>query len=93
MSMACQTSVDNFELVNRFLCFLLLKNMLYEIQNYGETERVLELHVAQTGKYYLWCYSSERHVRSITAVLFVVETLHLVGHSDTSWVLEEDKAS
>lgn len=49
MSMACQTSVDNFELVNRFLCFLLKKNMLYEIQNYGETERVLELHVAQTG--------------------------------------------
>lgn len=39
------------------------------------------------------CYSNERHVRCIMAVLFAVEILHLGGHSDTNEILDEDKAS
>lgn len=41
-------------------------------------------------KYNARCYSSGMHVLSFTAVLFVVETVSLAGHSDISHVLDKD---
>lgn len=47
------------------------------------------LHVAQTSS--TMCdVIQARHVRSISVVLFVVETLRLAGHSDTNQLLYED---